>query len=727
MRKKSDFVQFIREDIFNFDYSFKKRYLSSLIIIGIAANFVFYLVLEYLVGYKESLVLRLISMALLLSCFLFNFQKLKSALAKIYYEFVMAAALPFFFTYSMLLNDINTYWFSSLVFSGLIYGLVSKPYVFPGGYILGAAAGVWLFSINHDLAQSDIQYSLQAHLIAYLSAFMSNALIVGIERATRRATRLQVEKARLEETMLNYKKVVLTEEKLRESEEKHRAILENMEDGYFEVDLTGHLTFFNASLCDHLDYSQQELMGMNFKNYTNADNAAKLFRTFNHVLSSGERRTSIEFQIVTKSGVSKVFETPVALIRDEKGDPAGFRGLARDVTEQRRMESMLQRSEKMEALGVLAGGVAHDLNNILTGIVSYPDFLLMDMPRDSPMRKPLLTMKRSGEKASAIVQDLLTLARRGVAVKQTANLNDLIAEYLNSPEYEKMISFHPLVRVETDLDPGIKNISGSPVHLSKTIMNLVSNAAEAMPEGGGIRVSTRNSYIDLPIDGYDKVEEGDYVILEVRDSGTGIAAEDLPKIFEPFFTKKTMGRSGTGLGMTVVWGTVKDHDGYIDIKSVKGEGTTLNLYFPAAGEAAVVRKRSISSIDEFKGSGETILVVDDVREQREITCVMLERLGYLVVSFSSGEEAVEYMKTNSADLLVLDMIMDPGIDGLTTYKRIIERHPGQKAIIISGFSRTDRVRDALALGVGKYIKKPYSMDAIGLAVREVLNREPLFF
>jgi len=316
---------------------------------------------------------------------------------------------------------------------------------------------------------------------------------------------------------------------------------------------------------------------------------------------------------------------------------------------------------------------------------------------------------------------LLTLARRGVAVTEVVNLNTIISDYLKSPEFEKLESFYPHVTVKTDLETNLLNILGSPVHLSKSVMNLVSNAAEAMSNGGIIFISTENRYIDNPIRGYDNVKEGDYVTLTVSDTGVGISTEDMEKIFEPFYTKKVMGRSGTGLGMAVVWGTVKDHKGYIDVQSMEEKGTTFTLYFPVTRKE-LAKDKALVSIEDYMGKGETIVVVDDVEEQREIASQILKKLGYAVTSVASGEEAVEYMKKNSADLLILDMIMDPGIDGLETYKSVLTLHPNQKAIIASGFSETERVKEAQKLGAGAYVKKPYILEKIGLAVRDELDK-----
>jgi len=384
--------------------------------------------------------------------------------------------------------------------------------------------------------------------------------------------------------------------------------------------------------------------------------------------------------------------------------------------ERRYLEAQLAKSQKMEAIGTLAGGVAHDLNNILSGLVSYPELLLMDLPEKSPLRQPILTIRKSGQKAAAIVQDLLTLARRGVSVREVMNLNQLVEEYFRSPENHKILEYHSSVTVQTNLQADLLNILGSPVHLSKTIMNLISNAAEAMPNGGEIIVTTENQYIDNSLKGFEAVEEGDYATLTVADTGIGISSGDIERIFEPFYTKKTMGRSGTGLGMAVVWGTVKDHSGYIDVQSELGDGSTFTLYFPVTRKKLPQEKQRVSA-EAYKGNGESILIVDDIKEQREIASGMLKKMGYNVTSVPSGEDALNYMQDNAADLLVLDMIMQPGMDGLETYQKILQFHPEQKAVIASGFSESEMVKEAQSIGAGAYVKKPYSFEKIGMAVK----------
>jgi two-component system, cell cycle sensor histidine kinase and response regulator CckA len=340
----------------------------------------------------------------------------------------------------------------------------------------------------------------------------------------------------------------------------------------------------------------------------------------------------------------------------------------------------------------------------------------------SSSRSDAMEILRGGQRAAAMVQDLLILARRGVSTTNVLNLNDLIMKCHRSPELAKFLSFHSNIEVKTDLEVDLLNVLGSSVHLEKSFINLVSNATEAMPNGGTLAVRTANRYLDKPLSGYDEVREGDYVVLSVSDTGQGISASDLKRIFEPFYTKKVMGRSGTGLGLAVVWGTVKDHLGYINVESEEGKGTTFTLYFPVAREEVSPEQISVSAA-EYMGKGESILVVDDVKEQRELAGKMLTKLNYAVESVSSGEEALVYLRKYSVDLVVLDMIMDPGMDGMDTYRKILETHPRQKAIIVSGFAETERVREVQSMGAGTYVKKPYLLEKLALAVRKELKRQ----
>jgi signal transduction histidine kinase len=389
--------------------------------------------------------------------------------------------------------------------------------------------------------------------------------------------------------------------------------------------------------------------------------------------------------------------------------------------EKQRLEERLQRAEKMEALGTLAGGVAHDLNNVLGVIIGYAELLQNEVDKSSPIMSRITKIINGTEKAAAIVQELLTLARRGVSSRQALNLNKLILDHRNSPAIEELLANNSAVRVKIDLEPDLLNISGSSVHLGKVFTNLVANALDAMPKGGDLTIRTANQYLDIPIHGYDSIRVGDYVVLSARDTGDGIAASDMQRIFEPFYTKKVMGKKGTGLGLAVVWGTVKDHNGYINVQSEKGKGSTFTIYFPVTREDIIAESTPVS-LNEYRGKGETILVVDDDGEQRELATEMLEKLNYRVFRVACGEEAIAYVKENKVDLLVLDMIMDPGIDGLDTYKGVLKINRKQKAIIVSGFSDSERVHAAHVLGAGEYIKKPYVLEKLGMVIRTELDK-----
>jgi PAS domain S-box-containing protein len=433
--------------------------------------------------------------------------------------------------------------------------------------------------------------------------------------------------------------------------------------------------------------------------------------------------TSIEFRVVSQNRSEK--HVLCKMGRIPKTDQ--FVVSMIDITESKRaqkekekLELKLLKAEKMEAVGNLAGGVAHDLNNILSGIVSYPELILLQLPEESPFRKPIMTIQESGNKAAAIVQDMLTMARRGVIIKDIINLNDIVKAYLESPEFEKLISFHPQVSVHFNANKNLKYLYGSSLHMSKTVMNLVSNAAEAMPNGGKIIISTENIDFSAPFKGYEVVPIGSYLTLKVEDNGIGISPSDIEHIFEPFYTKKVMGRSGTGLGMAVVWGTVKDLKGFIDVQSTVGKGTCFKLYFPSSTDNNS-KKEPIKNKQIFKGNGESILVVDDIKEQLEIADNILSELGYTVMTARSGEEAIELLKTKSVEIVILDMIMDPGIDGHETYRRISSMQPNQKVIIASGYSDSNPLEKPHQIGAGNYIRKPYSIETIAKAVFNTLK------
>jgi PAS domain S-box-containing protein len=510
------------------------------------------------------------------------------------------------------------------------------------------------------------------------------------------------------------------EQKSRESEARTKAILDAIPDTIFQFDRDGHFLDVRGE-AEELFIPPEKIIGCKVEQIM-PDEITRVFHRQLKVAFKIRAVRIFEYHLSLSTGV-RHYECRLVAVSDKLA-----LGIVRNITQQvtsadekRRLIDQLQRAQKMEALGMLAGGVAHDLNNILSGLVSYPELILMDLPPASPLKKPIRTIQRSGERAANIVQDLLTLARRGVSVAERVNLNQIIQDYLKSPEYKALCDHHQEIDLQLKLADDLLEISGSPIHLAKTVMNLISNAAEASVDQGIIRIETENRYIDTPLKGYEDIQEGDYVMLTVADNGIGISDEDIDRIFEPFYTKKVMGRSGTGLGMAVVWGTVKDHRGAIDVKSTPQQGTTVTILLPATTDCRL-QPSDPETIDDLMGDGQRILVIDDVKEQRQIATDMLTRLGYRVESVASGELAIDHVRKRSVDLLLLDMIMDPGIDGLETYRRITTLFPGQRAVITSGFSESERVQETRRLGAGAYVKKPYLFETLAKAVKSALDQ-----
>ncbi|GAB4333643.1 MAG: hypothetical protein Kow0089_02390 [Desulfobulbaceae bacterium] len=456
--------------------------------------------------------------------------------------------------------------------------------------------------------------------------------------------------------------------------------------------------------------------------------------------------TEYEFEVQAKNGERRVLSLRIAYLPATKDRPAKNIGSFWDITtlkqtqaelskvnarlkqeiierdrlqvEQIELERKLHRAEKMQALGLMAGAVAHDLNNILSGLVGYPELLLMQLPDGSEMRKSVLAIRDSGRRAAEVVSDLLTIARGSTSVRETVSLNDLVTEYLQSPEGSGLRKRFPQIEIHTSLDDEAA-IDCSPVHVKKCVMNLVTNACEAINTKGRVDIKTSVKILsDSEVKGLG-LEAGPYVLLTVADNGPGIARADQDRIFEPFYTKKSMGISGTGLGLTVVWNTLQDHGGTVTIRS-SDKGTTFTLYFPAS-EGVLSSKKMVKSVQELAGSG-SILIVDDEQQQRDVTGKMLEMLGYEVDSVPSGEAAVEYLKKKSVDLVLLDMIMDPGMNGRETYEQIIKIKPHQKTLFVSGYSKNEEVEKALLLGVDGFVSKPFTLEQIGLAVQGEMQR-----
>jgi PAS domain S-box-containing protein len=515
------------------------------------------------------------------------------------------------------------------------------------------------------------------------------------------------------------------ERKLRQSEERYRYLIENITDGVIISDFeTGRIIYANSTACAISGYELPEMIGLDFFSLVVPEDLEKL-KTEIKKRQIGQE-SHYEISVIRKDGQRRCITMTAKPYFDNQGILRGAFAVFSDITDlkqadedRRQLREKLERAERMESLGLLAGGVAHDLNNILGPLVAYPEMIMMKLPADSPIRKQVGIIGRSAREAADVIADLLSLARRGRYEMIPTSLNKIIEEFMESPSFVGLSEKNQTIKIIANLNDKIDSLMGSSSHLMKVVMNLIYNSFDAMPQGGTLTITTHQKNIDRLISGYDKIIKGDYIILSVKDTGMGIDPKDIGKIFEPYFSKKKMsGRSGSGLGLSVVYGIIKDHKGYYDILSEPGKGTEFILYFPAIKVNNEAKSESVATY----GGTERILVVDDIEEQRDVISQLLMSLGYHVETASSGQEAVKEFAGNKYDLVVLDMIMEKNYDGYDTYKDIVNLHSYQKAVLISGFSATERVEMAQAIGAGKFVKKPFSRDIIAQAIRDELDK-----
>ena len=506
---------------------------------------------------------------------------------------------------------------------------------------------------------------------------------------------------------------------LNESESRAQYIIDHANVGTC-ITQNQRLFLPNQKLLDIGGYTEEELAKLTLSDFIHPDDLEMTLHWYEEAMAGLSPETDTPFQVLTKKQESRWLLLSTTNIIWQ-GEPALF-NILRDVTETLNREKKDQQAKKMEAIGLLAGGVAHDLNNILSGIVTYPEMMMYQLPDDSPLCSQLKVIQDSGARASAIIADLLTVARGVASNRKTSNLNDLVKRFLKTPEYKNLANSHPEIRVTQSLHEEGVYIFCSDIHIQKSIMNLLFNAFEALEQNNGaIILSTQCRNLTETECRTLNLKEGSYGILSIADTGPGISARQKEHIFEPFYTKKKMGRSGTGLGLTVVWNTVVEHEGAIDIQTSE-EGTTFSLYLPAAHPPQNLSDSGKNTDEEVrKGSAETVLLVDDDPQQREIGSQFLTFLGYTPKSVASGEDAVKYLQNETVDLVVLDMVMDPGINGRETYEQILAIHPGQKAIIVSGYSEHHEITRTIELGAGRLLKKPYTVKNLATAVQSELS------
>ncbi|MFH1701275.1 MAG: response regulator [Candidatus Zixiibacteriota bacterium] len=346
-------------------------------------------------------------------------------------------------------------------------------------------------------------------------------------------------------------------------------------------------------------------------------------------------------------------------------------------------------------------------------LMAYPEFIRNQLPPGNKVHKYIDSIEKAAEKIADINQDLLTMGRRGHYAQEVIDLNQVVLQVAEEIELQTKS-----VTCVMELCPDLMKIKGGSAQIHRTLTNLQINARDAMQDAGQIIFKTENYYANDTSVAFGRIPMGEYVKLTISDTGCGISDDIIQKILDPFFsTKEADRKQGSGLGLSVVDAVMKDHNGFLDIYSKVGQGTSFYLYFPITRE--IVGRNDTRSV---AGGTEKILIVDDDTIQRDVSSHLLKRLGYMSSSVESGEKAIEFLRENPQDLVILDMVMQGGIDGTETYRQILKINPHQKAIILSGYSGSDRVLEAQKLGVGAFIKKPITKDILAAAIRKELDR-----
>jgi len=507
---------------------------------------------------------------------------------------------------------------------------------------------------------------------------------------------------------------------LEESSEKYRTILESIEEGYFETDLEGNLTFSNSPFCKILGYSPKQLAGMNTREYTTAETAEKVSRIIEQVKQTGKAEDVAEYDVIRKDGSKATLELSISLLADADGNPAGFRGMLRDVTkrketeeEKRLLQHQLQQAQKMESIGTLAGGIAHDFNNILMGIQGNATLMQLKIKSDHPVFEKIKNIDKFVQNGTELTNQLLGFARRGKYLVKTTDLNEVIKKSSSLfARTKKEIQIH------TNFDHEIWAAEVDSGQIEQAMLNLYVNAWQAMPEGGDLFLKTRNVELDNSVIKPFKVEPGKYVEICVSDTGVGIDKETRERIFEPFFTTKEMGR-GTGLGLASVYGIIKSHGGYIEVSSEKEKGTTFTIHLPASEKEAVMQNSAPTDLSKKFG---TILLIDDEKMILDLGCELLEELGYTVLSALSGKDALEIFKKNSKkiDLVIMDMIM-PGMGGGETFDHLRDINPDIKVLLSSGYSVDGQATKILRRGCNGFIQKPFNLNQLSEKIGKIME------
>ncbi|MFC1488408.1 PAS domain S-box protein [Thermodesulfobacteriota bacterium] len=504
------------------------------------------------------------------------------------------------------------------------------------------------------------------------------------------------------------------EEALRESEEKYRTVLETSTDPIVVYDIEGKVTYFNPAFTRVFGWTLEERLGKKVDLFVPDEDWPETRKMIDKVLA-GESFSGFETRRYTKEGNIIHVNMSASTYKDKDGNPIGSVINLRDISAQKRLEIQLQQAQKMEAMGTLAGGIAHDFNNLLMGIQGRTSLMLMDSDTSSSHFEHLKGIEDYVKSAADLTRQLLGFARGGKYEVKPIELNELVkTENRMFGRTRKEINIHEAI------EENLWTVEVDQRQIEQVLLNIYVNAWHAMPGGGNLYIQTENIIIDEEYSKPHGVVPGNYVKISITDTGVGMDEATRQRIFDPFFTTKEMGR-GTGLGLASAYGIIKNHNGFIDVYSEKGEGTTFNIYLPASEKEAVKEEEIHEKL--FRGT-ETLLLVDDEDMIIDVGCGIIEKLGYKVLAAKSGNEAIAIYQKNKAniDLLILDMIM-PDMGGGETYDKLKEINPDIKVILSSGYSINGLATEILERGCNGFIQKPFKLEDLSKKIRDILDKE----
>ncbi|MEW6263617.1 MAG: ATP-binding protein [Thermodesulfobacteriota bacterium] len=504
------------------------------------------------------------------------------------------------------------------------------------------------------------------------------------------------------------------EQALRVSEEKYRTILESLEEGYHELDLSGRYTFMNEALARILEHSAGELLGLEIERFMDESTAREFKKVCDQALKTDRPVLPLEWSLARGDGGKTYLETTITVLRNDEGRPTGFKGFTRDVTEEKKLKTQLMYAQKIEAIGTLAGGLAHDFNNLLMGLQGNISLMLLHTASDHPHAAWLRNMEKLVHSGARITAQLLGYARKGRYELRPLDVKQVIRETA-----ETFGRARKDVIIVQELAQDLALIEVDQGQIEQVLLNLYVNAGDAMPNGGTLTLRADNvTHEDMTGRPYEP-KPGRYVRLEVADTGLGMEPKVMERIFDPFFTTKQMGR-GTGLGLASCYGIVKAHGGYIDVISELGQGATFSIFLPVTDKPLV---EGVHSAQPIISGRETILLVDDEEMILQVGAELLEQLGYTVFKAGGAAEALAIYRRekDNIDLVILDMIM-PGVSGGEIFDRFKAVSREVKVLLSSGYSLEGQAAEIMSRGCNGFLQKPFNLEQLSRKVRDILDK-----